>query len=248
MTIPPPRPVERHESIGSTNDRAADLARAGAPHGTVVVAGEQLQGRGRHGRAWRSARGQGLWASVLVRTARPVAEQSQLALVTGLAVCDALALDLGAPDVTLRWPNDVDLRGRKVAGILCERVAGGTGAVVAGIGINTGAGAVPPELAATATSLEPEGLAVTPERLLDLLRARLDTRVDAWERGGFGAVRDEYLARLDLLGREAGLAGAGEGGAEVRGTVRTVDAAGALVLATAAGERAFHAGQVTRVR
>jgi BirA family transcriptional regulator, biotin operon repressor / biotin---[acetyl-CoA-carboxylase] ligase len=240
------RRFELHESIGSTNDRARELARDGAPHGTLVVAEEQAHGRGRHGRAWHSPRGQGVWASVLLLPRRPVAEHPQVPLLAGLAVADALRSEAGAAEVRLRWPNDVDLAGRKVAGILCESAAGT--AVIAGIGINVERGAVPPELADSATSLAGEGLCVAREALLAALLGRLEERLGTWEAGGFEALRGEYLELLSPAGREVRLTGAGGGRAEVRGVFDTVDARGALVLRTERGVEAFHAGQVERVR
>jgi len=242
------RAVEFHPSLASTNDRALEWARAGAPHGAVVVADEQTRGRGRHGRAWHSAHGQGVWASVVLRPARPAGELGQLPLVVGLALGEALGRDLELRGVSLRWPNDVDVRGRKVAGVLCERCGGSEpAAVVAGVGINVGRGAVPPELAAAATSLAAEGLAAAREAVLAALLGRLEQRLEAWEQGGFGALRADYLACLEAPGGEARLGGAAGAGTEVRGTFVTVDGDGALVLRTAAGVQAFHAGQVERV-
>jgi BirA family biotin operon repressor/biotin-[acetyl-CoA-carboxylase] ligase len=243
------RVLEHHPSLGSTSDRAAELARAGASHGATVVADEQLRGRGRRGRVWHSVRGQGLWASVVLRPARPVEDHAQLALAAGLAVADLLASDLAAPGVTLRWPNDVDLRGRKVAGILCESAAGPAGpAVIAGIGINVGPGAVPPELEGAATSLAREDIVARREDLLGALLGRLEARFEAWQGGGFAALRGDYLARVAPCGREVRLTGVGVEAREVRGIFETVDLQGTLVLRTARGPERFHAGQVERVR
>lgn len=122
--------VESHARIGSTNDRAAELARAGAPSWTVVVAEEQTRGRGRRGARWVSPARAGLWLSVLVREAdagRP------LTLLAGLACAEAI--EAVAPDLSVgvKWPNDLMVGERKVGGILCEAVGD---AVVVGIGVN----------------------------------------------------------------------------------------------------------------
>ena len=102
------RPRLHLRSTGSTNERARDLALAGAPHGTVVNAGEQTAGRGRQGRGWSTPPGSALALSLVIRDPDPL-----LSLRAGLAVAD-----LAGPAATVKWPNDVLLDGRKVAGVL----------------------------------------------------------------------------------------------------------------------------------
>lgn len=151
--------LEAYGSVGSTNDVAAHLARRGAPEGTVVIAEEQTAGRGRSGHRWESPSGQGLWMSVLLR---PGPSGGAPLLTVALGVCAALAVEEalggeGAGRVTLEWPNDVLVGGRKVCGILCEGAGGpGAAAVVAGIGLNVRQRPedFPPGLRETATSLE----------------------------------------------------------------------------------------------
>ena len=241
------RAFEWHPFLGSTNDRARDWAREGAPHGALVLADEQWAGRGRHGRAWRSAAGEGVWSSLVVRTSRPAADLPQIPLVVGLGVWEALSLELAVPEVTLRWPNDIDLRGRKVAGILCEREATGPpheSAVIVGTGINVGTGAIPPELAGIATSLASEGFDLGREAVLAAYLHRVESRLDEWERDGFARLREGWLSRSGLVGRELRVRCGEE---DVRGAVADLDREGALVLRTASGARLFHAGQVERV-
>src|SRR4051794_39287165 len=132
-------PRLHHRSIGSTNLRARELADAGAPHGTLVTASEQTAGRGRQGRTWVTPPGTAIAASVILRTFDDL-----LPLRAGLAVAD-----LAGPDARVKWPNDVLLGGRKVAGILVEARAPEW--AVVGIGINVLG--VPPEVADLATSL-----------------------------------------------------------------------------------------------
>ena len=123
--------VEAWRRVGSTNDRLTELARAGAPPWTVVVADEQTRGRGRGGSRWISPPDAGLWMSVLL----PLDDRDPtLPLRVGLA--SAEAVEVVAPEVPpvgIKWPNDLMVKGRKLGGVLCERV--GERAIV-GIGIN----------------------------------------------------------------------------------------------------------------
>jgi BirA family biotin operon repressor/biotin-[acetyl-CoA-carboxylase] ligase len=121
--------------LGSTNDLARGLAAAGAPAGTVVLAEEQVAGRGRAGREWSSPPGLGLWISIV---ARPTGDPSLLPLRVGLAVAEALDPFLGDAPAQIKWPNDLLVGGRKLGGILCEGSweAGGAGFVIVGVGLN----------------------------------------------------------------------------------------------------------------
>jgi BirA family biotin operon repressor/biotin-[acetyl-CoA-carboxylase] ligase len=147
--------LEVYATIGSTNDRALDLATGGSGALTVVVAEEQTAGRGRRGSAWHSPRGSGLWMSVVL----PTTPLPHVPLLVGLAVAEAVERAAGAvrdPFVGIKWPNDLLVGPRKLGGVLCEAAPGG---VVAGIGLNvrTPSGGFPEELARLATSLEAEG-------------------------------------------------------------------------------------------
>jgi BirA family transcriptional regulator, biotin operon repressor / biotin---[acetyl-CoA-carboxylase] ligase len=119
------RPRLHLRVVGSTNDRARELAEEGAPHGTLVTASEQTRGRGRQGRSWIAPPGRALLMSVLLRE-----HDALLSLRAGLAVADA-----AGPEALVKWPNDVWLDGRKVAGILAEGRPQ-AGWAVLGIGIN----------------------------------------------------------------------------------------------------------------
>ena len=240
------RALETHGQLSSTNDRAMEWARAGAPHGAVVLAEEQLRGRGRLGRVWHSARGQGIWASTVAVTGRPPAEQSQVPLVAGLALAEALAADFGVQDLALKWPNDVELNGRKLAGFLCERLPSEAGdRVIIGSGINVGPLAVPAELQAIAVSLAGAGCSIGREPLLAAYLGRLEARLGQWERSGFEALQADYLRFCDLPGRRIQL---NLPGRAVSGTAVTVDASGALVLESGGNLTAHRAGEVERVR
>jgi BirA family biotin operon repressor/biotin-[acetyl-CoA-carboxylase] ligase len=138
---PWPAPIEHHGLIASTSDRLKELARGGAPEWTVVTADAQTAGRGRQGNAWASPRGN-LHLSVLLR---PSAAPGLVPLVAGVAVGEAL-VSLGAAGARLKWPNDVLVDDRKLAGLLAEASSGSQGIewVVLGIGVNVDPVAVGP--------------------------------------------------------------------------------------------------------
>src|SRR5215207_4886252 len=135
--------VRRVAETGSTNADVVTLATAGAAEGTVLVADYQSAGRGRLGRSWQAPPGTGLAVSLLLRpTAVPAHRWPWLPLLTGVAVVEALRTYPGI-DVVLKWPNDVLLKGGKLAGILVERVDGPAGAAaVVGVGLNVSAAPV----------------------------------------------------------------------------------------------------------
>lgn len=231
----------------STNERARELAAAGAPHGTLVTAEEQTLGRGRQGRAWIAAPGRALLMSVVVRG---LAERDALLpLAAAVAACE------GCEAVTpvrcsIKWPNDVWIDGRKVAGILVESRPRDRWAVV-GIGVNvaTQAYEFPPELRETATSLALatyEGQApatggaqarAAVESLLRAILEALGNRLGDSAEDVLGAWR----GRDALLGRRVHWDG-GEGlGAGI-------DDAGALLVETAGGRGTLDAGEVHLAR
>jgi BirA family biotin operon repressor/biotin-[acetyl-CoA-carboxylase] ligase len=144
---------------------AAQLAREGCAHGTVVGADEQTAGVGRHGRAWHSPKGTGLYVSIVLRLPRTL---PVVMLALGLAAREAIAEATGlTPD--LRWPNDVLINGRKCAGIIAQLEGD---AVIAGIGINISQAEFPPEI--EATSLLLAGASVTREAILKRLVEAVD--------------------------------------------------------------------------
>jgi BirA family biotin operon repressor/biotin-[acetyl-CoA-carboxylase] ligase len=146
--FPDPFRLLLRDSVRSTNDEVAEMARHRAPEGLIVLSDSQTAGRGRRGAAWYSAPGESLAFSVLLRPTQPPALWSRLALATGLAVAEALEEFGLQPGI--KWPNDVWLDSRKVAGILLE--AGPT-FVVVGIGLNVNASEFPAEVADVATSM-----------------------------------------------------------------------------------------------
>jgi BirA family biotin operon repressor/biotin-[acetyl-CoA-carboxylase] ligase len=149
------RPMHLLATTSSTNDEAKRAAADGAPHGSTWVAEAQTAGRGRQGRSWLATPGESILASVLVRAKCPPARLPPIALVVGLAVRDAVARAAPEARVAIKWPNDVLVEGRKVAGILVEAITVGArvDAVVVGVGINVHSREFPPDLASRATSV-----------------------------------------------------------------------------------------------
>jgi BirA family biotin operon repressor/biotin-[acetyl-CoA-carboxylase] ligase len=149
--FPDPFRLLIRESVESTNDEVRKLALGGAPDGLILLAQTQSAGRGRRGAAWFSPSGESLAFSILVRPEEPIALWPRLALAAGLAVAEAIESFSLQPGI--KWPNDVWLGKRKVAGILVE--AGADFAVV-GIGLNVNTTEFPPEVAEIATSIQLE--------------------------------------------------------------------------------------------
>ena len=211
MTLGEPR--EHHETIGSTNARARKLADKGAAHGTLVTADEQTKGRGRQGRTWVTPPGVAIAASLVLREFDDL-----LPLRAGLAVADVTG-----PDALVKWPNDVWLDGRKVAGILAESKASKWAVLGIGVNVAVDVASLPEEAAEVAGTLgkSPADVEPTLVALLAALEKRLGQDRDAvlaalrerdallgrrvrWQDGeGLGAGIDESGAlRVDVNGHE----------------------------------------------
>ncbi len=236
-------PVTHLAETGSTNAEALSGAASGKPE-QWIVADRQITGRGRRGRQWVSEPGN-LYASLLLYDPAPPALSPQICFVAALAlhdaVCDALP-DLDPQHLRLKWPNDLLLAGKKLAGILVEGASVEfRHAVVTGIGVNCVHH--PVDTPYPATDFAAEGFSLTRGELFEKLAACMMNRLALW-RGGrdFGAVRNAWLARAYNIGREI----------EVKlpervllGRFEDIDAEGALVLALANGHREFiRAGDV----
>jgi BirA family biotin operon repressor/biotin-[acetyl-CoA-carboxylase] ligase len=221
------RPRLHLRATTSTNDRARALAQGGAPHGTLVTADEQHAGRGRQGRTWSAPPRRALLLSLVVRD-----PPALLPLAAALAVTE-----IAGPEAQIKWPNDVLVADRKVAGILAE-ARPHEGWAVLGIGVNVAlrVDELPAELHATAGTLglTPADVEPTLERLLAALERVLGLD-DA-------ALLEAYRGRDALRGQEIAWAGG-------RGTAAGVDAAGRLVVELADGGRAaLSAGEVHLAR
>jgi len=192
------------EALASTNDEARYLAEQGAADGLVVLTENQTAGRGRRGADWFAAAGESLAFSIVVRPAEPKALWPRLALAAGLAVAEAA--EACAPQVGIKWPNDVWIGRRKVAGILVE--AGQDFAVV-GIGINVNTREFPPKLAELATSLQ-AAAGQTQDRALVLtnILGRFAMRRNQIA-AGFDELLDGVRLRCVLSGHRVSLVTAG---------------------------------------
>jgi BirA family biotin operon repressor/biotin-[acetyl-CoA-carboxylase] ligase len=232
---------------GSTNSDLLGDARDGLAEGTVLVAESQSAGRGRLGRQWVSPPGAALTFSVLLRPgAVPQASRGWVPLLAGVAVALAVRAETGV-DASLKWPNDVQASGAKLAGILAEQAGG---AIVVGIGINVSAGR--DELpVASATSLALEGAeGVAPGRLLAGVLGELQRWYLAWagrlgDAAGSGLHR-EYHRLCGTLGRQVRVSL--PGGRTVAGVASEVDQTGRLVVRSAGGPVPVSAGDVIHVR
>ena len=220
------------DSTASTNADAVRLAGEGAAEGTVVVARTQTAGRGRQGRAWVSRPGAGLYFSAILRPHAEPEAAATLPLVAGLAVAEAVAPLLPSREVKIKWPNDVLVGGRKLAGILCEMQTGESGVahVVVGIGVNVNLAEseLPPDVAAVATSLsQAAGRAFALDAVLDAVLGSLGDAYDAWRRGGLAALLPRIGARDALRGRHVRIGLVGE---PVEGVADGIAPSGALLL------------------
>ncbi|MFN8564238.1 MAG: biotin--[acetyl-CoA-carboxylase] ligase [Anaerolineae bacterium] len=216
------RPFEFHKQISSTNDRAMAWLSASVADGAVVLADEQTQGRGRMARVWYAPPGSALMLSYVLRPSPDAL--GFVGMMGALAVCEAV--DSFGVHTGIKWPNDVQIDGRKLCGVLPEAAWQGetlVGAVL-GIGINVRVDFSATPLAATAISLED---AVGAVDRLDLLLRLLD-RLDDWSaRLASDALFERWRERLVMLGRRVSVAGA-KGGVE--GVAEAVDRQGALLV------------------
>lgn len=178
------RRIEWHGTIDSTMRRAAELAREGCAAGAIVAARTQTAGQGRLGRAWDSRPG-GLYFTIVLRPRLEPAQVPLATLALGLAVADTLQTFLGVA-VDLRWPNDVLIGDRKLAGILAQYQ---DGALLAGVGLNVNQREFPPDLAPAATSLFLEtGSEQNPEFLLPALARSIESHLNILETSGATAI------------------------------------------------------------
>lgn len=228
-------------TLGSTNAEALALARAGERGPLWITARTQSAGRGRRGNAWVSSPGN-LFATLLLTDPSPPASAAQLSFVAGLAVHDAVAAcapQLG-PALKLKWPNDLLLGGRKLAGILIESENDPAFAVAVGIGVNCAAH--PADTPFPATDLAAAGALVTPEGMLAALADAMQRRLAQWRGGeGFSSVRIDWLKRAAGLGEEIKVRLPER---EFTGRFEGLDEAGRLLVAGPAGVMPVTAGEV----
>lgn len=224
------RTLHHYETIESTNSKAFELAHEGGFHGEVIVTEHQTAGKGRRGRAWSSPAGKSLAMSVILRPEIAPARAPELTLVAAVALAQTLR-DSGV-EAKIKWPNDVQIGGKKVAGILTELSADVERVhfVVLGIGVNLNAetGDFPPEVAEIATSVQVVRRSPVHRALFTAaLLGQLETWVDRWTDEGFEPVRAAWKELSSTLGEEVLVRADNR---ELRGIAEDIDPSGALLL------------------
>lgn len=238
MTTPVAAPaLVRLGRVDSTQTVAFALAADGAADRTVVVAQAQTAGRGRRGRLWLDEPGASLLTSIILRPRLEPARLPTLSLAAGVAVVEALERVTGLKP-RLKWPNDVLVDGRKLAGILLESRIGPSPLVVLGIGVNLAQRVFPADLAERATSVRlASGRRVDADTLLTALLESLDAWRTRLETEGWAPIRERWRALTETLGRRVSVDG-------VEGVAVDVDEDGALIVAEGDVRRRVVAGEV----
>lgn len=225
------RPRLHHRLTDSTNERAKELALAGAPHGTLVTADEQAAGRGRQGRSWTAAPGSAVLMSVILRSLDE--RHALLPLAAAVGACEA-AESVAPVRCRVKWPNDVWIERRKLAGILVE-ARPQAGWAVLGIGLNVTTEELPLQLRDSATSLRlaAAGSTASTEDALAALLAALQGRLSDTPEAVVAAWRERDALRGSPVRWNGG-----------EGSAAGIDDSGALLVQTSAGTLALQAGEV----
>lgn len=246
------RALRYYDEIASTNTEAMEWALSGAPHGAVVVTDHQTGGRGRWGRPWFSLPGKGLQFSLILRPDLEVERHGILTAALGVAVAETLE-DVVGLATTIKWPNDVLLNDKKVAGILVEtQTVGSTVAVaVCGIGINVSLerGDLPPDIADRASSLTIESTRPLTDRTTLLARSveRIESRYeDAIRPGDDLRIIDEAARRSSILGHDVTVRV--PDGSILEGRATGFDANGGLVVDADGTRHIVVVGEVGQLR
>lgn len=238
-----------YRSVKSTNDIAAEMAERGAIEGTVVTAEQQTKGRGRLGRHWHSPTGTGIYLSVVFKPRLRPDNAPGISIAAAVALADTL--DVYLPnDVRIKWPNDVLIRGRKIAGILTELSAEGSriNHVIVGVGINVNqrAGEFPEEIKSIATSLRREvKRKVDRVEFLHQFLKKLERQYESYLVHRLQKSLTKLRRYSSLIGHEITIRA---GKSQTTGVARDIDADGCLILETAQGTVSIIAGEVTIVK
>lgn len=236
--------IRRHETIDSTNEEARRLAASGVAGPLWIIAKSQTKGRGRRGRSWISQPGN-LYASLLMDTSAPPETYGQLSFVAALSVAN-LVLDYASQtEVTLKWPNDVLLNGRKLAGVLLEIVSNNHAAhLIVGFGVNLAHHPEKTDFSA-ASLAHAAAKAPDPEAALQRLVVAWNKWYEVWRQEGFGPIRLEWLARAHELGEELTV---NLGDSLVTGVFENVEGDGSLLLRLKGGTpKRITVGDVVRI-
>jgi BirA family transcriptional regulator, biotin operon repressor / biotin---[acetyl-CoA-carboxylase] ligase len=245
------RPIRAYETIDSTNEAAALWARSGVPQGALIVADHQTAGRGRHRRIWQADPGKNLLFSIILRPTLPLDRISVLPLLAGLAAAQAIDALASPVTVTLKWPNDLFIAGKKTGGILLESSQSGGSTqppdfIVLGIGINVNQERFPADLVETATSLLLEtGRFIARDALLAELLYAFEAMYEALgDDTASNRLLKAYETRMHQLGEHVEVRFPG-GLSSRSGVLEGVSPLGELRLRTSEGEELFHAGDVS---
>ena len=244
------RPLRYLASVGSTNDDAMAWAVEGAAEGAVVVTDHQTAGRGRWGRTWSSEPGRLLQSSTILRPALPVSAAGLVTTCVGVACARGIE-DACGTEVGLKWPNDVTIDGKKVAGILVESRVDAASTIeiaIAGVGINVNwdVADMPEEIRERATSLS----VVTSKHidrtaLLASFLAAFENVYGQMKQDGEALIA-EAIMRSDVIGRDVTIRFLG--GSTKSGRASGLDATGGLVLQTSEGPTTVHVGEIEQLR
>ncbi|MEQ8226642.1 MAG: biotin--[acetyl-CoA-carboxylase] ligase [Rhodospirillales bacterium] len=235
------------DSVDSTNAEARRLAEKGpeeTPEGTLVWAAEQTAGRGRRGRTWHSPKGN-FYCSIVLRPDVPLKDAAQFGFVASLAVFDTIgSLAQPGTEAHTKWPNDVLISGRKVAGILLEAQGAASPEaepdfVIVGVGVNLVD--YPEDVEFPATAMAEEGTRVLAPEFLEVFAKHFLAWTRMWVDEGFPRVRKNWLWRCDQVGKNVEVRLANE---TLTGVFKDLDDTGALVLDTPDGPRTITAGDV----
>ncbi|VVS92906.1 biotin--[acetyl-CoA-carboxylase] ligase [Desulfoluna spongiiphila] len=229
--------IVHHHLTDSTNTRARDLARDGAPEGTLVVAEAQSAGRGRKGRSWLARPGEGLLFSLVLRPDMEPSRAALITLMTAVSVAEALINETGI-DARIKWPNDILVGGKKLAGILTEMSMelDAVDYVITGLGlnVNTPAEAFSPEITDIATSVMAESAsAFSRVALLQAILSRFETHYQTLTTRGPESILSRWKELSDIVGRRVRVSMMRE---EIEGQVTDIDADGVLLVQTEAGD------------
>lgn len=234
-----------YDSIDSTNEEARRLAEGGGSHGAVIWAKRQVAGRGRMGREWVSPEGN-LYVSVLLQPAMPLEQCSQLSFVAALSVAETLeAIVPNAKDIACKWPNDILLKGKKLAGILLESFANPAEPqkrwICVGVGINIDSS--PEHVMYPATCLRNAGVELVSAKIvLSRFIHHFVHHYDTWCETGFKPIQKAWLKRAYNIGEPIEVM---MGDDLITGVFETVDAEGKLIVKQGNGKlKAVHAGDV----
>ena len=230
------RPLRFFPEIDSTNEEIKRNLAENLPEGAAVIADHQTHGRGRQGRSWHSEPGTGLYLSTLLKPNLPPEDLACLTLMVGVATVSAIQQQTSAP-AKLKWPNDILLNGKKLAGILCECIAqsGYTPAVIVGIGINLNHTRFPENIQDIATSLKLEtGKNVNRTELALSLLQNLDSEYEDFLQGKMENLIRKWTEQSDMFGKTVTV---NQKGKTLTGVAMGLNPQGKLILQTPDGKQ-----------